>query len=205
MARTLTQHGRLAWGPIALLAVAATAGGASAAKAPASALRVLTPVADTYVTAARPGANFGRASALRVDGVPETTAFVRFRPGKIGGQVTSVILLLHSRSAGRAAYAVRRVSGVEWRERTLTYANAPDLSLRYASSKPVRRGAWSAIEVGSFVSAGDGGEVSLAITTRGGRELAFGSRESRTGPRLVVRVGPPLDVDDLLLKALGRH
>jgi hypothetical protein len=142
---------------------------------------------------------------LRVDGAPETTTYVRFRPGKIRGEVTSVILLLHSRSTGRAAYAVRRVSGVDWRERALTYANAPDLSLRYTSSKPVRRGAWSAIEVGSFVGPENGGEISLAITTRAGRELAFGSRESRTGPRLVVRAGPPLDVDDLLLKALGRH
>ena len=184
----------------AFIAAALTglAGGAWAAKEPE--LRVFKPVADTYVTAARPRSNFGRSPLLRVDGAPETTTFLRFQLRRVRGKIGSVTLLLHSRT-GRGSYAVRRVTDDEWRERGLTYENAPRLSLRYASSRPVRRGAWCAIDVTSFV--GSGSEVNLAITTGGVRELVFGSRESSLGPRLVVRSHDD-DMDEVL-DALGRR
>lgn len=94
-------------------------------------------------------------------------------------------LLLHAEGSTRASYQVRRVYDNGWREGVLTYENAPKLSPRYASSKPVRRGAWSAIDVSPFVSGG--GAVSLAITTKSTLGVVFSSRESRYGPRLVVR------------------
>ena len=181
----------IGWAPVALLAVAAAAAGptpgAWAAKPAKNELRVFKPIADTYVTAARPRANFGRSPVLRVDGAPETTAFLRFELDRVRGEITSVTLLLHPGTAGSTSFAVRRVTDDDWRERRLTYANAPQLSLRYASSRPVRRGVWNAVDVTSFVDYGKGEEISLAITTRGTRALSFGSRESRRGPRLVVR------------------
>jgi hypothetical protein len=162
--------------------------------------RVYKPVADTYVTAARPRANFGRSRVLRVDVSPETTAFVRFRLKRTTAPAASVTLLLRPGSPGRSRYAVRRVEDNEWRERRLTHATAPHPSLRFASSRPVRRGAWSAVDVTAFVAAGDQ-EVSLAITTHGRQEISFGSRESQSGPRLVVRTDDG-EFDDLVLDAI---
>jgi hypothetical protein len=178
-----------------LVAFAALIGAAgSSAATPMDDFRVYKPVADTYVTAARARANFGRSVALRVDASPETTAFVRFRLRRATAPAASVTLLLRPGSRGRARYAVRRVEDDEWRERRLTYATAPHPSLRFASSRPVRRGAWSAVDVTSLVAAGDE-EVTLAITTHGRQEISFGSRESRSGPRLVVRTDDELDLD----------
>jgi hypothetical protein len=192
---------------IALLALAALVGAAGSSASAATSLddfRVYKPVADTYVTASRPRANFGRSRALRVDASPETTAFVRFRLKRTMAPATSVMLLLRPESPGRARYAVRRVEDNSWRERRLTYATAPHPSQRFASSRPVRRGAWSAVDVTALVTESGGEAVSLAIATLGRREITFGSRESRSGPRLVVRTGDG-ELDDLVLDALLRH
>jgi hypothetical protein len=193
-------------GSAMLLAVTAAGGGSAAPGAPVEApgLRVHKPVADTYVTAARPLANFGRLQLLRVDGAPETTAYLRFRLKKIPGEIASVTLLLHSRSASRASYAVRRVTGDVWSERRLTYANAPECSLRYASARVERRGTWTAIDVTPFVDAA-GREISLAITTRGSRQLSFSSRESHDAPRLVVRFASGDHSEDRVLDSRRRR
>jgi hypothetical protein len=170
-----------------LVATALGVTGATAAtKAPPPEIRAFKPVADTYVSAVRPRTNFGRARVLRVDGVPERTAYLRFDIGDTRGVIESVTLLLRSQSEARASFAVRGVDNDDWRERRLTYANAPRLSPRYTASKPVRRGVWTAVDVTPFVEDGEA-EVSLAVTTRTRRELTFGSRESRYGPRLVIR------------------
>jgi hypothetical protein len=189
-----TVHQQLERGLPALAAVGAAAlvltASAPASQEPEAEIRAFKPVADTYVSAAQPRANFGRARVLRVDGSPEATAYLRFDTRRVSGAITSVTLLLRSRSTARASFAVRGVDDDDWRERRLTYANAPRLSRRYAASKPVRRDAWTAVDVTPFVEEGEE-VVTLAITTRARRELAFGSRESRYGPRLVVRTGDP--------------
>jgi hypothetical protein len=149
-------------------------------------LRAFRAVADTYVSAAQPDRNFGGAQLLRTDGSPKQTVYLKFRLRPLKGEITSVTLLLHAQTGARASYQVRRVYRNEWRERRMTFANAPRLSLRYASSKPVQRGAWSAVDVTSFVT-GDASWVSLAVTTRSPAGLVFASRESNQGPRLVVR------------------
>lgn len=200
-----TVQKRIRWWPVApataaALSVVVTAA-APAANGPKEGLRAFKPVADTYVTASRPRANFGRASSLHVDGSPETTAYLRFDLKRLKRSVSSVTLLLRPTSSARGSYAVRRVTEDEWRERRLTYANAPWTSARYAASKPVRRGAWSAVDVTPFLESG-GGELSLAITTRGAQRLSFGSRESTSGPRLVVRFED--DLEGVVLERLRR-
>lgn len=188
---------------VALAALIGAAGSCASAATPMDGFRVYKPVADTYVTAARPRANFGRSQALRVGASPETTAFVRFRLKRTTAPAASVTLLLRPGSPGRARYVVRRVEDNKWRERRLTHATAPHPSLRFASSRPVRRGAWSAVDVTSLVAAGDE-EVSLAITTHGTQEISFGSRESQSGPRLVVRTDDG-ELKNLVLDAILQH
>lgn len=188
MARSTTKQHQVRLRLPALATLAA--GAAVASAAPASPgepeIRAFKPEADTHVSSSRPRVNFGRARVLRVDGAPETTTYLRFQLNMRDAEIASVTLLLHPTAAGRARYAVRPVSRNAWRERGLTYANAPRPSQRYASSAPVRRGVWSAVDVTAFIEREDR-EVSLALTTRGPRELSFSSRESRHGPRLVVQ------------------
>jgi hypothetical protein len=151
-------------------------------------LRAFRPEADTYVSASEPDRNFGHSQLLRADGSPKQTVYMKFRLRPLKGGITSVTLLLHAQAGSGASYQVRRVYRNEWRERKATFQNALPLSLRYASSKPVQRGAWSAVDVSSFVT-GDFPWVSLAVTTRSTLGIAFESRESDQGPRLVVRTG----------------
>lgn len=207
MARSGPARTGFTWGlpAVAMVAVATAAatGAAPAATGPRSAIRAFKPVADAYVSSAQPRGNFGRMRILRVDGAPEETAYLRFRLRKVSGRITSVTLLLHPTTATRASFAVRRVPEDEWRERQLTYRNAPRPSSRYTSSKPVRRGVWSAIDVTPFVD-NESGDVSLAITTRAARGLSFGSRESSHGPRLVVRFVEEGDLNELVTNVLDR-
>jgi hypothetical protein len=164
--------------------------GSAEAQPPRSELYAFRAEADTYVSASRPEANFGRARTLRADGAPRQTTFLRFRLGDLKGEVTSVTLLLHAQAGARTSYQVRRVYEDEWRERGLTFDNAPRSSLRYVSSKPVRRGIWSAVDVTSFVT-DDPERLSLAVTTRSALGVVFESRESDHGPRLVIRARKP--------------
>lgn len=181
------------------LTAAALATAASAAGTPPTDIKAYKPVADAYVSSQQPRTNFGRAAVLRVDGMPETTTYLRFKLRNLGPDVTSVTLLLHPKSGGKGSFAVRGAGTRKWAERRLTFANAPSPSARYTAAKPVSRGVWSAIDVTAFVE--DSGEVNLAVTTRAAQGLSFGSRESRQGPRLVVR-SDELELDELVLGAL---
>jgi hypothetical protein len=176
---------RAAIGAVLTVAIAGTSAAAAKEKHSAE-IRAFRPQADTYVSAAAPRRNFGGLNALRVDSSPEETVFLRFRLKKLKGEVTGVTLLLHAQSGSRRSYQVRRVYEDEWREDRLTYRTAPTLSPRYAASRPVRLGSWSAVDVSAFVTEDDE-RVSLAITTRSRRAIVFSSRESSHGPRLVVR------------------
>ena len=167
----------------ALVSLGASSVAVGAPKKP-DVIRAFSAHADTYVSAARPQANFGRSRLLRADAAPQTTTYLRFRLKKLSGDIESVTLLLHAKAGAPASFEVRQVREDGWRERLLTYANAPRLSLRYGSSKPVRRGAWSAVDVTSFVSGVE--DVNLAITTRSRLGVVFDSRETKHGPRLVV-------------------
>jgi hypothetical protein len=149
-------------------------------------IRALPPEADTYVTAEDPDRNYGRARVLRADGSPQATTYLRFRLKGRDRSIIGATLLLHTHTANRTGFAVRRVPNNNWLERELTFATAPKPSLRYASSKPVRRGAWSAVDVTAFVADVDEA-ITLAVTTRSSDGVAFRSRESRHRPTLVIR------------------
>ena len=170
-----------------LILAASTAGAADAWVAGVPDIRVFSPEADTYVTEAAPDSNFGRSMSLRASASPDTTTYLRFRLERLPKRVTSVILLLHARAGARASYAIRRADTIAWRERQLTYTNAPRPSMRYAAARMVRHRTWSAVDVTQIV---DGrSRVTRAITTRSRTGVTFSSRESTLGPRLVIRGG----------------
>jgi hypothetical protein len=175
--------------------VAVLAAGVSVAALPASSsdkqprIRAIRPVADSYVTELDRVANFGLERALRVDAAPLMRSYLRFRTKYLDrDDVKQVNLLVFSRSAVRRGFRVRVVSS-RWRERDITYENAPHLPPRFVASGPIRPRAWKAVDVTPLVVTPHD-EVSFALTTIAQVGLELASRESGpTAPRLVVELG----------------
>lgn len=148
-------------------------------------IRAVRAKADAFVSQARRNANFGRGRELRVDASPPMRIYVRFKLDPRGEEVKHVSLLLWSRSPSRMGYQVR-LAPERWRERRITYENAPRPSGPFESSGPVGGKAWKAVNVTSL--AGDASrDLTFAITTASPNGGAFASREAGLhGPRLVV-------------------
>jgi hypothetical protein len=102
-----------------------------------------------------------------------------------------VSVLLWSRTRSQAGYQVRLVEDT-WRERGITFSNAPLLSPDYVASGPLRAGAWKAVDVTPLTDmmSEDDAHVSLALTTNSSKGVDLASREAGMhGPRLVVERG----------------
>jgi hypothetical protein len=150
-------------------------------------IRAMRPKADAHVSAVNRTQNFGRARELKVDASPVMRAYVMFhvdlRSGH--GRVKQVSLLLYSETRSKAGYQVRLVAE-RWRERKITFANAPASSRTFVPSGPLRAKAWQAVDVTSLVS-DDQRYVSFVLTTSSPKGIKFASRETKLhGPRLVV-------------------
>jgi hypothetical protein len=170
------------------------AAGLSVAALPASSndnqpkIRAMRAVADSYVTESNRVTNFGRARGVRVDASPLTRAYMRFRTKYLyRDDVKQVNLLVFSRTELRHGFRVRVVSP-RWREREITFENAPHLPARYVASGPIRAWVWKAVDVTPLVDTQDV-EISFALTTIALDGLELASRESGlTAPRLVVEL-----------------
>jgi hypothetical protein len=147
--------------------------------------------ADAFVSGAKRQTNFGRVEDLKVDGAPRVRTYMRFAADVKSGDVQRVNVLLWSRTTSHAGYQVRLVYDT-WRERAITFANAPELSPEYIASGPLKAHAWKAVDVTSLTDQVSGGDdwVSLALTTSSSKGLDLASRETGLhAPRLVVERG----------------
>jgi hypothetical protein len=154
-------------------------------------IRAVRAKADAFVSGAKRTTNFGRVEELRVDAAPKMRAYMRFDVNVKSGNVQHVSILLWSRTRSQAGYQVRLVEDT-WREGSITFANAPTLSLDYVSSGPLKAGAWKAVDVKMLTDEVSGGDdyVSLALTTTSPKGLGLASRETGLhGPRLIVERG----------------
>jgi hypothetical protein len=154
-------------------------------------IRAVRAKADAFVSGSSMNTNFGAAPDLRVDASPTFRAFVRFNADVRSGDVQRVSLLLYSRSRSRRGYQVRLVEE-PWRERKITFLNAPSLSPTFIISGPLKARSWKAVDVTSIVEEASGGKdyVSFALTTRSLNAVELASRETGLhGPRLVVERG----------------
>jgi hypothetical protein len=134
-----------------------------------------SPVADSYVNAASPGANYGTQNRLRVDGSPTVTSYLRFDLSALSGQVQSATLRIYPTSSATNGIAVHGVSNNTWPETGLTYSNAPATGPAAVTSGRVTSDTPISLDVTSLVNAG--GLVSLALSTPGSTAIALGSRE----------------------------
>jgi hypothetical protein len=154
-------------------------------------IRAVRAKADAFVSGSSMNKNFGAAPDLRVDASPTFRAFVRFNADVRSGDVQRVSLLLYSHSRSRRGYQVRLVEE-PWRERKITFLNAPSLSPTFIISGPLKARSWKAVDVTSIVEEASGGNdyVSFALTTRSLNAVELASRETGLhGPRLVVERG----------------
>jgi hypothetical protein len=154
-------------------------------------IRAVRAKADAFVSGAKRTTNFGRVSELRVDATPRVRTYMRFDVNVKSGDVQHVGVLLWSRKRSQAGFQVRLVEDT-WRERAITFANAPSLSPDFVASGPLKAGAWKAVDVTMLTDQVSGGSdhVSLALTTSSPNRLDLASRESGLhGPRLVVERG----------------
>jgi hypothetical protein len=163
--------------------------GAAAGRDPR--IRAVRAKADAFVSGARRTTNFGRVQELRVDGAPRVRTYMRFDVNVKSGDVQHVNLLLWSRTRSQAGYQVRLVED-SWRERQITYANAPSLSADYVESGRLKAGRWKAVDVTALADEVSGGDdtISLALTATSPQGIDLASRETGLhGPRLVVERG----------------
>lgn len=148
-------------------------------------IRAVPPKADAFVTQASRRQNFGHARNLKVDSSPTVRTYITFKVDLSSDDVEHVSLILYSRSRSQAGYRVRLVDE-RWRERRITFANAPELSGTFVTSGPLRAGAWKAVDVTSL-AAGEEDYVGFVLTSVSKKGADFASRETGLrGPRLVV-------------------
>jgi hypothetical protein len=151
-------------------------------------IRAVRAKADAFVSSANRARNFGGALDLRIDASPTSRAYMRFKVNLESGDVQRIHLMLYSRNRSRAGYHVRLVEE-PWRERKVTFLNAPSVSTDFVLSGPLKARSWKAVDVTSLAEelSGEDGYVSLALTTTSHNAIALASRETGLhGPRLVV-------------------
>ena len=119
---------------IALLGCVAVV--AFAIPATAAQATTFTAVADSYVDASNPTANFGNSTTLRVDGSPRLTTYLKFDVSGLPSP-SSAALRVFVTSDNTDAFAVYEVANTSWSESTINASNAPAVGDIVASSGPV--------------------------------------------------------------------
>lgn len=147
------------------------------------------PVADVYVDAANPTAQYGAAEDLRTGASPEQVSYLRFSvQGVSGRRVTRVLLKLYTNSGSNDGFRVQQVSDNTWPEMSTNYDNRPALGALIVASGS--HGAhYVTVDITGYVT-GDG-TYSLALTSTSTKSLRYRSREaSANPPQLIVNAGP---------------
>jgi hypothetical protein len=144
-------------------------------------------VADTEVNASSPSTNFGKATAVGLDGSPVRVGYLLFNvsvpPGEVVAKATLKLFMTASSSAN--GLFVNQVSNTTWGETTTTYSNAPALGSQVAASGAFPANAYVSMDVTSLVSGN--GLVSFAVRRSNTAAIAFSAREAASNkPQLVV-------------------
>ncbi len=141
----------------------------------ASSTRILHPVADGYVTASSPNANFGGSDQLRIDGSPRVRTYLRFDLRGLSGSVSSARLRLFAESPSGLGYRASRTDGANWSESSLTWNSKPGLGSAIGVSRTFRADTWTEVNVTAAVKTGL--FVDFALDGRNGTAIRFASAE----------------------------
>ncbi len=168
-----------------LLAVCAALVGAERANA-ATFTQPFAPDADAYVNSAKPSANYGTATTLRVGTSPERRAFLRFSLTGIADPVTKATLRVNVKRSSRFGLSVWRVSDPSWGEKALTWSSAPALASAATAAVGSVSAGWVALDVTPLVSGN--GSFGFALSSSSTTSINLNSREAgpSLAPQLVV-------------------
>ncbi len=142
------------------------------------------PVADTYVDADSPTANFGTSSLIWMDATPEQRGYVRFDVQNLDSPVTSATLRLFMGSNNTTGFDVHAVADNSWNETAVTYNNAPTMGSVINTSGVVTTNSWTEIDVTNYIT-GDG-LYSFGLTTTSGNPIRFRTKDSPNSPELLI-------------------
>lgn len=149
--------------------------------------RTFLTVADAHVSAKAPRVTFGKRRHLVVGARPVRRAYLTFRVSTVG-EAGRATLALYAFDAAKAGVVVRLVKRPRWRERSITFRNAPKLGPVVGTSGSIQARTWTNVDVTSVVK-GDGA-YTFVLTTRSRAGIRFASRESASlAPRLIVAPG----------------
>lgn len=124
-----------------------------------------------------------------MDSSPLFQTHIAFSVDLRSGEVQRVSLMLYSRTRSRIGYEVRLVQE-RFRERGITFANAPVPSGDFVMSGPLQARAWKTVDLTSLVS-DQRKYVGLVLTTVSPKGITFASRETGLhGPRLIIEREP---------------
>lgn len=153
--------------------------------AAAPATVTLSAVADTYVSTATPGGNYGTATVLTVS---QNTYHVLLRFDvalPAGSSITAASLRIYSKTSVNGSLLVHPASNA-WSETTVTSANQP-------AWQPTELARTGVLRSGQFASASlpvssvtSSGSVSFGLNTTTGVHGSLASRESSQRPQLSV-------------------
>lgn len=154
---------------------------------------VFRPLADAYVSEARPFNTYGTISRkLRMDGVPVRRSYLRFEVSGLRGSITEATLMLYSNKGSARGFFVHPVGPEPWDETSITYSTAPDFDEKaVARSGPFPPEVWTEVSIKELVE--KDGLVTIALTTDDVTLISMRSRETgRYAPRLVVNAVRPI-------------
>jgi Right handed beta helix region len=166
-----------------LAVLVALLGGLLTMQAGPVAAATFAPVADTYVDAAAPTANYGTRAYLRTDDSPRQRSFLRFEVSGTSGP-TSAVLRFYAETASRTGIDVHAVTSTSWGETTTNDGNAPGLGAKLGGTGAFPAGTWLAVNVSSAITGN--GPVSFALTTPSSTAVRLSSREGVNRPQLLV-------------------
>jgi acid phosphatase type 7 len=178
---------KLTRGALAAFACAAVGSASPGPARAANPVQVFTPVADSFVSAGAPWANYGGARSMRLRARPAGRAFLRFRIDGLRGGVLSARLRVFVTGQGRADLQVRALGPRGWSERAVSYRTAPGIRSVVAEGKA--RAGWISFDVSPLVR--ETGVVQLALVARRG-SVSVASRETGPKPRIRVETAPVL-------------
>jgi len=188
-----SRHKRLAVSGGASIATAALVTAALVTlTAPSATAAVVTiaPTADTYVTDANPGTNYGTATTVTVDRTPAARSFTKFTVSGLTEPVANATLRLHVASNGgsKNAGSLQLTSDTTWTETGLTWNNQPALGGTIATVGKVTANTWVSLDVTAAITGN--GTYSIAGISTNADDAIFDSRESANPPELVITTAP---------------
>ena len=158
--------------------------------------KTFLPTDDSYVVQSKPNRSFGHLKWLRIKHTTtDINSYLKFRIGSPDSVVDATLRLYVTDPApATAVYAVSpyyRDTTTAWRERGLTWSNAPVIGgAPEGYLYPVKKGRWVEVDVTdavrAAVSAGHN-EVSFALAGGSSNLIAFASKDdARFPPQLVI-------------------